>query len=578
MNRIDRAVVGILVLVLAIAAIAIGGPALTPASTSSARPSTPVSAAAPPYREGVLGRPTNVNPLAARTQADRDLVALVFQGLVGRDPGGRPRPELARSWTTSSDAKQWTFVLDPEAQWQDGEPLTSADVVYTIETIQDEAYHGPGAGSWMGVTASAVDPGTVQFTLTTPIGGFLDLATQPIVPRHLLADTPPGSMPDAAFGEEPIGSGAYAVTELDRDHAVLELAASVAAPVTDPSPAATSASPDPLATPRPTLRPADRPQGLARLEFRFFDDAESLSAAFEAGDLDAASGLDPGAAIDLAGRVGATTLRDPSTTLATVALNLRPTHVAFADPRTRRALLQAIDRTRIAGVVYGGGAVVADGLIPPTSWAYSEAATPAVARDLTAAARTLAEAGWTKAKDGWHREAAKEPQTLELFVPDRTANPILYAVGSQIAADWTALGFAVTVREEDPAIIATDHLRIGDFEAAIVDIAIGHDPDLYPLLASTQTRTGGANVIGLQDPLLDDLLEAARKPAAEPDRIAAFGALQQRLAGGTYMLPIAWPDVVTVVANRVVGTEIRPVADGSERFRDVLTWRLADDR
>jgi ABC-type transport system substrate-binding protein len=261
-----------------------------------------------------------------------------------------------------------------------------------------------------------------------------------------------------------------------------------------------------------------------------------------------------------------------------VALNLRPTHVTFADPRTRRALLQAIDRTRIAQVVYGGGAVVADGLIPPSSWAYSEVDTPPLARDATAAAKALTEAGWTKAKDGWHREAAKTPQTLELFVPDRTANPILYAVGSQIAADWTALGFTVAVREEDPAIIATDHLRTGDFEAALVDVAIGHDPDLYPLLASTQTRTGGANVIGLQDPLLDDVLEAARKPGTETARIAAFAALQQRLSGGSYMLPIAWPDVVTVVANRVLGTEIRPIADGSERFRDVLTWRLADDR
>src|SRR5689334_24645928 len=53
--------------------------------------------------------------------------------------------------------------------------------------------HGPGAGSWMGVTVSAVDRATVQFKLSTPLGGFLDLATQPIVPEHLLSETPPAS-------------------------------------------------------------------------------------------------------------------------------------------------------------------------------------------------------------------------------------------------------------------------------------------------------------------------------------------------------------------------------------------------
>ena len=78
--------------------------------------------------------------------------------------------------------------------------------------------------------------------------------------------------------------------------------------------------------------------------------------------------------------------------------------------------------------------------------------------------------------------------------------------------------------------------------------------------------------------MLDSLLEKARKPAADPARIAAYAALQMRLAGGTYLLPIAWPDEVVVISKRVVGPAPREVADGSERFGDVLTWRLADDR
>src|SRR5439155_6789024 len=201
------------------------------------------------------------------------------------------------------------------------------------------------------------------------------------------------------------------------------------------------------------------------------------------------------------------------------------------------------------------------GLIPPSSWAFDAASTPPIARDLKAAAKSLKAAGWTKAKDGWHEAGAKGPRTLKLLVPAGSANKTLFAVGSQIVADWTALGFTVELVEQDPAIIATDHLQTGEFEAAVVDIAIGHDPDLYPLLASSQIRTGGANVIGLQDPLLDALLQTARKPATDEARIAAYSALQKRLAGGTYLLPIAWPDDVIVVSNRVVGPAVREVAD-----------------
>jgi peptide/nickel transport system substrate-binding protein len=574
MNRIDRAVIAGLVLILAVAAFAIGGQG--PANKAlQATPDPSAPAAVTPYREGVLSRPTNVNPLAARTQADRDLVALVFQGLVGRTEDGRTRPDLARSWTSTPTGNVWTFQLDPDRAWQDGDPVTADDVVFTIETLQNADYRGPGAGSWTGITASAVDAHTIRFELATPIGGFLDLATQPIAPRHLLGDTPPGDMADDAFGKEPIGSGPYAVDELDRDHAVLEATA-------DQPGAATGGNPrpsgDPLTTPGPIRRPGDVSVGLTVLEFRFFDDADALATAFRNGELDAASGLDPAAATVLATTPGARAIRDPSTTLVAVTLNLHANEVAFADPRTRQALLGAIDRERIVRVVYGGAATKADGLIPPSSWAFDAASSPPLARDLKAAAKALVAAGWTKAKDGWHQTGVKEPRTIKLLVPARTANPIGYATGSQIAADWTALGFKVELTEEDPAVIATDHLRTGEFEAAVVDIAIGHDPDLYPLLASSQIRTGGANVIGLQDPLLDTLLEAARKPAADEARVAAYAALQTRLAGGTYLLPIAWPDEVTVVAKRVVGPAVREVADGSERFGDVLTWRLADDR
>jgi ABC-type transport system substrate-binding protein len=375
------------------------------------------------------------------------------------------------------------------------------------------------------------------------------------------------------FGVAPVGTGPYRLTDIDRDHAILDRVSADAAPTAQPP-----ASADPLAPATPTPRPTDDTVALDRLTFRFFDDASALAGAFRAGQLDAASGLDPSAAMSLARDAGATAVRDPSTRLAAVALNLRATEVPFADPRTRGALLAAIDRDRILSVVYGGAAARADGLIPPTSWAYRPATSPVVGFDRSAAAKALKAAGWTKDTNGWHHEGITGAASLALLVPDAGSNPVLHAVGSQVAADWKALGFAVEVEEVDPAVIATDHLRTGDFGAVALDIAIGHDPDLYPLLASTQTRTGGANVIGLQDPLLDDLLEKARKPGSDAARIAAYEALQTRLAGGTYVLPIAWPDVVTVVGRRVVGVESRTVSDGSERFGGVLTWRLADGR
>ena len=97
MNRTDRAVIAGLVLVLAFAAIAIGGPALAPRGPKPT--ATPTLSPPEPYREGVLGRPAAVSPFGARTQADRDLVALVFEGLVKLDAEGNPIPGLAHTWS-----------------------------------------------------------------------------------------------------------------------------------------------------------------------------------------------------------------------------------------------------------------------------------------------------------------------------------------------------------------------------------------------------------------------------------------------------------------------------------------------
>ena len=576
MNRIDHAVIGGLVLLLGVIAVLIGAPALAPAS-SVATPA-PSQVVIVPYREGVLGRAINVNPLAARTQADRDLVALVFDGLVERGPDGMLVPDLATRWTADATGTSWTFSLRPDARWQDGEPVTADDVVYTIGVLRDPAYTGPGAGSWQGVTATAVDERTVRFDLATPLGGFLELATQPIAPAHLLREVPVDALADDPFGRAPVGSGPFVLTELDDDHAVLEPAASVKLgdPGVDESPAPIPS--DPLATTTPTKRPSVPEPALTMMEFRFFDDDATLEAAFRSGDLDAVSGLAPAAAADLATSASARELRYPGTTLTTVILNQRPSHPELRDPAVRLALLQAIDRNAIVDDAFGSRGSVADAPIPPTSWAFDATASAPVATDPAAAEAALKKAGWTKVDDHWRPPAATEAYTLEILSPDAAMNPALHAVAEKVAAGWEAIGLSTKVVGADPATPMAERLQKGEFAAAVADISIGHDPDLYPLLASSQTQTGGLNVAGVQDAALDTLLVAALQPCTDEARKAAYTALQSQLAAGRYLLPIAFADEVVVARDTLENVVIQPVSDGSDRFWDVLTWRLANGR
>jgi peptide/nickel transport system substrate-binding protein len=564
LTRIDRAVVGVLLLVFITLTVAIGAsnPAAPPSLTAGSSP----NASAPPngprsYREGVLGRASSISPLTARTRADRDLVGLVFGGLVALGPDGTLVPGLAKSWTSDKGGKTWTFHLGT-AQWHDGVAVTAADVVFTVHTIQDPDYTGPAVGSWKDVTATAVDEKTVRFKLATPLGGFLQAATLPIVPAHLLEDVPVDQLADDSFGQAPVGTGPYRLVSLDENHAVL-------APASSPA----SSSPGPSASPEV---PGSIP--LPGIEIHFFDDAVTLAHAYETGEIDAVAGLPAPEAARLAKLPDSRLMKYPTTTLTAVFFNLRGSHPLFRLIRTRMALLQAIDRTRIIRAAYGAAATRADSLIPASSWAFDPASSPPVKFNRAGARRLLHQVGWRWVNGSWRTATGKKPISFELVGPDADTNQATYAAVASIVRDWRALGLKVKQVGLSPSELVGDRIQTGNFEAVVVDINVGLDPDLYPILASTQTRSGGLNIAGLQDRNLDKLLAAARKPSATGPRGAAYRALQKALSHANYVLPIAFRDEVVVVRNTVSGPMIRPISDGSERFWDVLTWRLAIGR
>ncbi|MBI2776749.1 MAG: hypothetical protein HYX57_05750 [Chloroflexi bacterium] len=577
----DRGILGVLSLLLLVLTGLVIAPSLVPDGPggpgSSPAPSLPPPR---PYVEGVLGSASLASPFSARTPAEREIVALVFRGLVRLGPGDTLVGDLAERWEVDATGSTWTFYLRRGMAWQDGQPITSADVIFTIGALSDPEYTGPGASSWREVTASAPDDATVVFRLATPLGGFLQAATQPIAPAHLLGAVPPADLATDAFGRQPVGSGAFRVSTIDDARALLLPAVPEAVDPGAGGPGSGTPAPtDSLATAEPSAPGGAPLPYLEGIELRFFPDAAGLMAAYSSGAVDGASGLAPADAAVLGQTAGSRLLRYPTTTLLGVTLNLRINHPEFRDAAVRRALLEAIDRDAIVANVLARQATRADTVIPPTSWAFDATSSPVVAFDPAAARAALTAAGWKEAQGGgWIPKGATAPLTIELLSPEETANPAAFAVAAAIADAWRAIGLTVTQTPLSGAELLGDRLGSGDFGAAVVGTNIGLDPDLYPILASTQTTTSGSNFSGVQNSALDALLVAARAPGTDEARKAAYVALQRQLAAGVYMLPIAFRDEVVVVRDTLSGPDPRPIGGPGDRFWDVLTWRLADGR
>lgn len=577
MNLRDRALVGVLSVALIGLSIAALAPTLQ-SSNGQVEPSVPVIPDGGRYVEGVLGRATNASPFGARSGPDKALVALLFRGLLRLGPGSAVTGDLAQRWEVADSGRTWTFHLRSGLSWQDGAPLTAEDVAFTVGVLSDPAYTGPGGESWRDVTATVLDPQTVVLNLTTPLGGFLQAATQPIAPEHLLGGIPLEALPDDPFGQQPVGSGPFRLVYLNAARALLAAAQPIEPLPNEPEgPNFSTPRPtDSLASARPTPKADVAVPYLSSIELRYYDDVEGLRRDWNAGDLDAASGLRPADATSLAATTGARLLRYPGTTLLASALNLRGGNLDFVDPAVRKALLQAIDRDAIVKDVLAGLGKRADSLIPPSSPMFDAGTSAAVAYDPTAARKGLTDAGWKSNADGWIPKGETEAIVIDVLCPEETANPIAYAAAQDVVDAWHGIGLAARLVPLPAAELLGDRITRGEYQVAVLPFAIGLDPDVYPLLAASQTRTGGSNVIGLQDPDLDKLLVAARSPIEEADRIAAYKALQARLAERTYMLPLAFRDEFVVLRNTVSGPVSRPIASSGDRYWDVLIWRLAD--
>lgn len=558
MSRQDGAIVLVLLLVLAVLAGVVAAPSLAPAAAPSP---SPAPAATVGHTQGVLGRPSSVTPVTARTQVDRDLVALLFRGLVRLGPDSTILPDLAESWTVDDKGARWTFRLRDDAVWHDGTPVTSDDVVFTIGFLQHPDYAGPLAAAWARVRATALDAHTVRFDLGDPVGGFLQAATLPLLPAHLLEDVPVAALADDDFARFPIGNGPFALVEMTDEAAILEPVLpqvdEAQMPLEDPGAGAVT-----LRTPR-----------LGWLELRFHASPEALVDAFEAGDVDAAGDLPPADAMALAATApGARALRYPTSTLTAIAFNLRARDGPFADPRTRRALLAAVDREALVADLLGGAGTQAATAIPPSSWAHDAKGAPLVAYDRAAATKGLRDAGWkrTDAK-AWIAPGGSKPLSLKLLAPEPSANPIVHAAAERVAAAWTSLGLATEVEARPPGTFV-EQIREGDFAVAVIDVNLGLDPDPYPILGSTQAREGGSNVTGIQDATLDKALLAARAPGTMEGRKAAYVELQRLLGTLQPMPTLFFRDTVLVAGPDLDGPEVRPVADPGDRFWDVVRW------
>src|SRR4051812_9204072 len=148
-----------------------------PAASSGAAGAT--SAAAPvaggTMRLGITTPTTEVDPILNGDTGGLAVLALTGEFLCVSE-NKQLTPWLAESWTSNTDATEWTFKIRQGVKFNDGGPMTAKDVAASINRMADPANKSNALSATTGVlsatSAKATDDTTVVFTLDSPVGSF----------------------------------------------------------------------------------------------------------------------------------------------------------------------------------------------------------------------------------------------------------------------------------------------------------------------------------------------------------------------------------------------------------------------
>lgn len=458
------------------------------------------------------------------------LHALLYNGLVRYNDQMQIESDLAESWQASDGGRVYTVRLRPAA-WHDGRPITAADVVFSLtvrlhpradrlgaynlaplkgaaaylrrlEFLDGERDAGRlDEGEWWERAREAyeqwlregavraVDDRTVVIEFQEPFAPALELLTLPVIPAHAFERPEDALDPEHPFHtRQPVGSGPYRLESWVPDVRARFVA-------------------------REDAAGSGEEPGYRRVTVRFYRDQEALDRALLEGEVDAAR-VSP----DLARRAGREELNlfeYPDLGYSYVIYNLKDP--ALADPAVRQALDLGVDRQRVVEELFGRYAqpITSPGL--PGLWWYAPA--PPVTFDPAEARSLLERAGWRDEDGDGVRERNGRPLSFELLThrENRYREQAAWMLRDALAE----IGVRVEVRLVDwPGLV--EALKAGRFQAALLGVGLGVDPDAYPLWHSS----GHLNFTGLKDAELDRLLEQGRRGG---DRRAVYARVQERI-------------------------------------------------
>jgi peptide/nickel transport system substrate-binding protein len=498
--------------------------------------------------EGVIGSPRFINPVLASTSADRDMVTLVYSGLMRSSDTGII-PDLASSYTLSEDETTYTFTLRDDIVFHDNTPVTADDIIFTIQKIQDSSLESPLRSAWQGVRIEKEGTHTITFELGEPYAGFLKNTTVGILPRHLWGTLNNEQFAFSDLNIQAIGSGPYMITNIDQSKVGI---------------------PE-----RITLRAFKKftlnPPFIKRVIVRFFANEESLLNGFKDGTLDSIHAIDPEDASEIAEMKRTSTYDAPLPRTFGIFFNQNQAPI-FLDSDIIKAFNIAINKEAIIKRVLFGFGTPLDGPLPPTTPGYSEdTETTALVLEerLEQANNLLRQAGWNINDETGLREKDGNPLSFSLATD---STPELKEIATIVKNRLEEIGVTVNIQVFETGNLEQDIIRPRNYDALLFGQALGHDSDLFAFWHSSQRNDPGLNVAMFTDSTADQLLDEALTTTDEAKRADLYEELDEIITDESPAIFLYSPHFIYIKRGNDLVTRFAHITTSADRLTMIHTW------
>jgi peptide/nickel transport system substrate-binding protein len=448
---------------------------------------------------------TAADPRYTLTNYDAKLSRLVAPGLTSVDtPNAEPRLELASSVDRVDDVTIDVTLAD--RKFSDGNPVRAEDVARTYQSVMADAC---GSLYQKGFherfkTIEVLDAKRVRFHLVKPIAMFMSDIEFGIVSFH-------GAAPGACRLPRVIGAGPFVLRELTTRHALLD---------------------------RNPHHPT--PPKLAHVQIKFVRDAAARILMLVGGSADLVQNA---VRVDLVEEVTkrprVQVASAPSVLLSYILINnLDP---VLKDPRVRQAIALALDRNAIIEAKFGGRAVLATGILPPSHWAYNANVTR-WQHDIARANQLLDEAGLRPNARG-----------IRLSLVYKTsADAFRVSIARVIAAQLRQVGIDVEVRPFEFGTFFAD-IKKGNYQIATMQSPEITEPDFHRWFFHssgwpTPKAPDEGNRWRYKNLEVDRLTDEGRRQLDRDKRKQIYADVQRIIAEDLPIIPL-WHEDNVVLAN-----------------------------